>query len=513
MASLALLPAELLHDIFVYLLDPAYGDITDSYRAFAGLASSCRALNRISTQYLYSRYESSIEQPIAGFLRKILNSDDLRPSLKHISILGGTQPVYHQTVQRRLRRELKADVAKLPEPYRSTWSHLAHGNLAIRNDIELAILFLQASNVESLAIAKDAGRAVRMFDDLSQPPPYLLPLTNAGQTYSAHHRPPTTTLPYQHLHSLTLNLQSSRPSSLVHLFALPALQSLHFRNLLDHAYLKWLRDGGGWEDLNTYPHPDPWLSSCIPHPSLTSLVLEDIHIPMSDITWMINACEHLHTFDIVGGSDTMSYHVPSESRRWCIDILRCLMVHRETLEYLRVDPHLCYPHHADGHDEWESINGFMHFPHLKSLDTTFSNLVGHPPARLDANGALQFADNSSAQNWWTPFCDAVPASIERLRVRFDGILECECDALFLVLLHGELPNLKSVEAYYHYGNVFLFSRKTHPIDFWDVQRSFRNHGRIDFIYKIGFELWGSGALHRELLGVRVHFSFIQSAKC
>lgn len=71
MSSLVFLPSELLRDILAYIFGPTYGIVSDRYRAFAGLARSCRALSSVSTQYLYSRYESSLEQPLPGFLRRL----------------------------------------------------------------------------------------------------------------------------------------------------------------------------------------------------------------------------------------------------------------------------------------------------------------------------------------------------------------------------------------------------------------------------------------------------------
>lgn len=49
MSALALLPSELLQVILYYFFDPTFGAISDRYRALAGLARSCPALNLIFT--------------------------------------------------------------------------------------------------------------------------------------------------------------------------------------------------------------------------------------------------------------------------------------------------------------------------------------------------------------------------------------------------------------------------------------------------------------------------------
>ncbi|KAF2629813.1 hypothetical protein BU25DRAFT_420060 [Macroventuria anomochaeta] len=146
------------------------------YRAFTGLARSCRALDSISTQYLYARYEGPLEQPVAGFLRRLAHNDDLCHGLKHINILESTGNVR----QGRVSRELVASIAQLPEPYHSAWVDEARSNLALRNEIELAILLFRATNQESITMEKGTERAERPFEDLTKPPLWLRTHVHAG---------------------------------------------------------------------------------------------------------------------------------------------------------------------------------------------------------------------------------------------------------------------------------------------------------------------------------------------
>lgn len=502
MSNLGLMPPELLHNIFSHISIPTWGSTSDYHRAFAGLARSCRALHDISIRYLYARYEAPLEQPITGFLRRLAQHDDLSHMLKQISILGSRGPVH-----RRLRREIRTQISHLSAPYCSVWSIEARDNLASRNELELAILVLEATSLESLTMEKDTERRDRRFDNLTAPPPWLLPLLNAGRDYALADGGLTAHLPYQTLHSLKIDLQDSNshclthlfpispsPStttSLTHLFNLPALQNLHIRNLLDHAFLRWLRHGGGWEDMKTYPSPTPPPLSTV-HSPITSLVLENIQIPTSHILWMIHACESLHTFSITG-VDTPQC-VAWESRRWCADILAALSAHSNTLEHLRLDPDLAFPLLADRDESWPSLSGIEAFHMLKSLDTTFSNLVGHPQGRVHADGVFRFESVSVGRTWWRGVREVLPERCKELRVRFDGILEVNSDEVFLVLLAGDTGFLRSVEVYYHYGNMFLDSVMMLPVNFWDVQEAFRQDGRVEFGYTIGFDLWGSGLL-------------------
>lgn len=278
MSGLATLPSELLHDILGYIFDPTYGLISDRYRAFARLARSCRALNAISTQYLYARYESPLEQPITGFLHRLSNDKEIYLSLKHISVLPHGGPVQRA----RLRRQLVADSGLLPEPFLRTWITEDNNNLAARNELELAIVVLQATKLESMAMQKGAGRADRTFDDLNEPPLWLLPLSNAGILHRQAFPNSHLHLPYKDLHSLFLDLQHCNHPSIIHLFSLRALRTLHLQNLVDHPFLCWLRNGGGWEDLKSYPDPLPWPVVRIAYSSVTSLVLEHIKVPTSN---------------------------------------------------------------------------------------------------------------------------------------------------------------------------------------------------------------------------------------
>lgn len=181
------------------------------------------------------------------------NDKEFYHKLKHINV-----PAHAGPVQRaRLRRQLVADIALLPEPYLRTWITEGNNNLAARNELELAIVVLQATNLESVVMQKGAARAERTFDDLNEPPLWLLPLGNAGILHRQALTGSHLHLPYQGLHSLTLDLQHCNHPSLSQLFSLRALRTLHLRNLLDHRFLRWLRDGGGWEDLNTYSDPSP----------------------------------------------------------------------------------------------------------------------------------------------------------------------------------------------------------------------------------------------------------------
>jgi hypothetical protein len=468
MSGLTTLPSELLHAILGYISDPTYGLISDRYRAFAGLARSCRALNSISTRYLYARYESLLEQPIAGFLNRLSNDKKFYHRLKHINVLSHAGPVQRA----RLRKQLVADIALLPDPYRCLWITEGNNNLAARNELELAIVVLQATRLESIVMQKGAERAGRTFDDPNAPPLWLLPLSNAGILHTQASKSTCLHLPYQGLHRLTLNLQHCNHPSLAHLFSLPALRRLHLRNLLDHRFLRWLRGGGGWEDINTYPDPSPWPAMRTAHSSVTSLVLENIRIPTSNIVWMILACKQLHCFSVTG--DGNGDVVVSESRRWCVNILDALRVHKDVLWDLRLDPDLVYPLLADGGDEWACIQELKHFHRLKHLDTTFSSIFGHPHERLDGNGVFDF----------------LLEKCETLRIRFDVILEANFDGVLVSSLSVD-TSLTSLEVYYHYGNMFTNSTLTHPVDFWDVQQAFRRDGRVDFKYTIGFELWGS----------------------
>lgn len=86
MSGLAFLPSELLRDILAYIFGPTCGTVSDRHHAFAGLARSCRALDSISTQCLYSRYESPLEQPLPGFLRRLSYDKDHYHTLKHVNI-------------------------------------------------------------------------------------------------------------------------------------------------------------------------------------------------------------------------------------------------------------------------------------------------------------------------------------------------------------------------------------------------------------------------------------------
>jgi hypothetical protein len=261
------------------------------------------------------------------------------------------------------------------------------------------------------------------------------------------------------------------------------------RNLLDHSFLRWLRHGGGWENLNNYPNPDLWHWPSAPHSSITTLKLENVHIPTSFLLWMIQSCESLHTFEATS-VDTPEV-ISSESRRWCVDILRSLQKHRVGLEHLRLDSNILFPIQADGFESWSHIGGFQCFPRLRTSDTTFGNLVGVPRGRAGPDGGYEFHDE------WQGFKnlrDVVPETLERLKIRFDGVLEINCDEVFLGVLDSHYGNeyaLKSVDVYYRYGNMFLNSTLTHPLDFWDVQMAFREHGETEFRYTKNFDLWGS----------------------
>ncbi|KAF3008626.1 hypothetical protein E8E13_008322 [Curvularia kusanoi] len=467
MPGLNTLPNELLHDILTYILDPEFGTTSATYLAFAGLARSCRALNAISTQYLYARYESPLEQPRGCFLRHLSRCEELYDHLKHINILANA---HYTPLRPSTRKQLIAQISGLSEPYRSTWTKEAQNNVATRNELELAILVLRATNLESMTMERGAERIERRFDDLSEPPPWLLPLTNTGLAYSSQILGSNVkAFPYQTLHSLTLNLQYSNPYSLMHLFALPALRSLHLINLLDHAFLHWLRNGGGWEDLNTYPDPSPRINTPHSQSTVTSLVLENINIPTAHTVSMLQRCTALQTFSVTGVESPL--YIFSESRRWCVNILQALAAHKHSLQHLRLDPDLVWQLDADGGDEWASLHGFGEFKGLKSLDTTFSNLFGHPRGRLLDGGVFRFEDGVDAQAWWTPAKDFLPDSCEELRVRFDGVLEVNCDELFLGLLNSASSRLR--------------------MNFWDVQRAFREDGRIDFDYTKGFDYWDS----------------------
>ncbi|KAJ4325028.1 hypothetical protein N0V94_000913 [Neodidymelliopsis sp. IMI 364377] len=137
------------------------------------------------------------------------------------------------------------------------------------------------------------------------------------------------------------------------------------RNLLDHSFLRWLRHGRGWENLNNYPNPDPWPWPSAPSSPITTLKLEN--------------------------------------------------------------------------------------------------------------------------------------TLEKSRIRFDGILEISCDEVFLELLdnrNGNESALKSVDVYYRYGNMFLNGTLTHPLNFWDVQMAFRGYGKTEFVYTKNFDLWGANYGHK-----------------
>lgn len=490
MSGLAFLPSELLHAIFAYIFDPLYGTVSDRYCAFAGLARSCRALHSISTQYLYTRYEGPLEQPIAGFVHRLAEDHNLCQCLKHIVVSPHTGPAQHA----RPRKRLVTSIAHFPHPFRTAWAIEGNRNLAARNELELAILVLQATNLESMTMQKGAERAERTFDDMNEPPLWLYPLIKAGMSHLQPICKSAIHLPYQDLHSLILDLQHCNPSSLIHLFTLPVLKSLHLRNLIDHAFLRWLRNGGGWEDLNTYPDPNPWPATLTAHSPVTSLVLESVKIPTSNIIRTILACKKLETFSVTG--DGNGDVVVPESRRWCSNVLDALKVHSDTLVHLRLDPDLIYPLLTDEDGGWPCIRDLNHFQCLKSLDTTFSNLFGHPQGHLDENHIFRFY-SPSGRNWWEGGAGSLLKRCETVRIRFDGVLEINCDDTFLGFLHGNTL-LKSLEVYYRYGNMFLSSTLMHPVNFWDVQRAFRKDGRVEFKYTIGFDLWGSGDLYNGL---------------
>jgi hypothetical protein len=487
MSGLASLPAELLHDIFSYVYQPSYGSASDRYQAFAELARSCRSLNQIATEYLHTRYEAPFEQPITGFLRRLSNNSYLCHHVKDIKILSSTE--YEQ--RGRLRRELKARIAQLPDPFRSAWTSAAQ-NLALRNEVELAILILEAQNVESLCMAKNAERTERRFDNPTEPPVWLLPLTNAGQSYIQTRNNPQPALPYQTLHTLSINLQSTCPPSLINLFSLPALKHLHMRNLLDHAFLRWIR---GWEDQDTYTTSWPYPPSQ-PSSSITNLELENVHIPSSTIASLIHTCKALHQFSYIGVETPEC--VSSSSRQWCAEILSSLLPHKYMLQHLRLDPGLLFQLRSN--ESWPRISGFEAFEKLRSLDTTFGSLAGHPRGRLAANGLYRFASDWEG---WPALRNVIPDGLERLGVRFDGDMEVNCDELILGLLDTVMgmgmgrgaTGLKSLDMYYQFGNMFLDTKLTHPLNFWDVQRAFREDGRIAFTYTKGFDLWGDGEFH------------------
>lgn len=452
MSDLALLPSEILHVILGYIFDPTFGAISGRYHALAGLARPCRALNPISTQYLYGGYESPLERPIAGFLRRFSDDRTLYRKLKHINVLLHTGPVQRP----RPRRQLVANMTGLPELYRALWTAEVNNSLAARNEIELAVMVLQATKLESIVMQKGAKRAVRTFDNLNEPPFWLLPLSNAGVLHRQAQISTNTCLqlPYQSLHSLTLDIQHCNHHSLTHLFSLPALRKLHLRNLLDHAFLRWLRDGGGWENLNTYPDPSPWPALHTAHSTVTSLSLENVKIPTSNIVWTISTCKELRCFSVTGeGNGDV---VVSESRRWCVNILEALKMHRYTLRDLRLDPDLVHPLLADGVDEWACIQEFKYFTHLRHLDTMFSNLFGHPFEHVEGGGEV---------------FDFLLQRCETLRIRFDGVVETNVDEVLLGSLYVDTP-LKNLEIYYHCGNMFLNGNLLHPVNFWDVREAF-----------------------------------------
>lgn len=198
--------------------------ISSAYRTLAALARTCRHLNPVAMQFLYTCFHSWYGKPYAGFMRQMRTSNTTSRHIRPILIQKSDH--IHEG---RSRDEIRSDVLEI--------SAIVHPHLdfLLEHDpsqIEIAILIFKAVNLESMYILNDHSPN---HGFVRPPPMWLRLIMDAGRKYLE--APASPHLPVcSRLHTLEIDVQKICSSDLAYIFCLPLLRKLRLDHLDPHQY-------------------------------------------------------------------------------------------------------------------------------------------------------------------------------------------------------------------------------------------------------------------------------------
>lgn len=449
------LPTELIYEILEHLFPNDETAGTEFYSTFAALARTCRFLSPVATRYLRTRYISSLDNPITGFIRQVKKEPNIGEGITHIEILP-YQSWPHRHVLRS-RNGVKEDMRQLDLP---DSLHLVEKLCANPGQVDLARLIAYTPNLQYLkAQVEDYPPALmsRVFHTI---PPYFHALIKAANNLST--TPQIDDL-YGRLHTIDAHLNRTFSFDIMYLFRLPSLRRLRFIFAISD------RDG------NELPADWPMIPESS---SVETLEFENSFIPSSLVARMIFSCKALYTF----GFGLWEPPVQAESsEQFHRKVLSALHFHCVSLQHLFLQPFGFWPRSA----YVKSLHGIDYLYRLRKLDVPLTLLV-----EKSINYACLGREQQEPTHSHRPpsLKRLLPPDLEHLNLRIDQIFQPmqRFNYLFWSFLPdlddppGTIPNIHIVYSCWS-------SQVGIHFDPWDLKCAFREHGK-DFTYKFYLDI-------------------------
>lgn len=475
MASLLSLPDELLCEVLGYLepeddLTPETTGVKDgqwtiehSGRALAAVAKTCKRLNPVATQLLYSRYEATYDDPVLGQIDRIRLDPVARKYLRHVRIFGrhprskAPKATYEPSRQR--LKQLKAELAHF-NPFKYAQDHLNGNpvNASLKEPalLELTAIVMQAENLETYETLYMSQSHLR--SRVHKPGTLLTPIINTAVRLRDEL---DVSNAYSRLKHLDIDLEDTQNAFILLLLRLPALKSICIRNV------RILQD-------RYTPEYQVWPGGMTSTSGVTSIVLHCSNLHDCDpVLEMIECCKELTQFRCISdrGSDG-----PESTRTIYQEILRALQQHSNTLKHLELYPGYSTEGYHFG-KIFRRLDGFDEFSVLDDLSVPLPFLMGRPRG-IFRDGTWRSEEKESAH--YPLLEDILPPEVTKLHLIMGPRISPEQGKSYLNMLSGILDT-KVKHLHVTWGPMAW--QNDLPINFWHIKRYLMQNGR-DFTYRI-----------------------------